>query len=57
MSKRKQINVRLEEDVLTAIEDIRLLSRPIPTVSDVIRAAVLDQRDRIKRKIEAQEKK
>jgi hypothetical protein len=50
MSTRKQINVRLDEEVLTAIEDIRSVMRPIPTVSEVIRIAILNERDRLKKK-------
>lgn len=47
---RKQINVRLDDDVLVAIEDIRSVMRPIPSQSDVIRQAILQMRDRVAKK-------
>ena len=53
MEQRKQINVRLDDDGLVAIEDIRLMMRPIPTVSKVVRIAILNERDRLKRKVKA----
>lgn len=57
MTQRRQINVRLDDDVLAAIEDIRAMSRPIPSMSEVIRVAILKERDALKRKIEAQERR
>jgi hypothetical protein len=54
MSDRKQINFRADDEVLQAIEDIRKMVSPIPPVSEVLRQAVLDYRDKIARKVEAQ---
>lgn len=54
---RKQINVRLDDDVLAAIDDIRAMSRPIPSSSEVIRAAILKYRDALRQKIDAQERR
>jgi hypothetical protein len=54
MSNRKQINFRTDEEVEQAIEDIRKMVSPIPTVSEVLRLAVLDYRDKIARKVDAQ---
>ena len=53
MAERTQINIRVEQDILNAIEEIRKLSSPIPTVADVIRRALIELRDRerkVKRK-------
>jgi Arc/MetJ-type ribon-helix-helix transcriptional regulator len=52
MDQRKQINVRVDADVLAAIEDIRAMSRPIPSVSDVVRVAILERRERVRRQLE-----
>jgi hypothetical protein len=54
MSERKQINFRTDDEVLQAIEDIRKMVSPIPSVSEVLRVAVLDYRDKVARKVEAQ---
>jgi hypothetical protein len=54
MSDRKQINFRTDDEVLQAIEDIRKMVSPIPSISEVMRLAVLDYRDKIARKVEAQ---
>jgi hypothetical protein len=54
MSERKQINFRADDEVLQAVEDIRKMVSPIPPVSEVIRQAVLDYREKIARKVEAQ---
>ena len=56
-STRPQINIRVGDDVLAAIDDIRSMMRPIPTVADVIRMSILNYRDALKRKIEAQERR
>lgn len=45
----RQINIRVDDEFLAAIEDIRAASRPIPTVTEAIRAAVFAYRDRLKR--------
>jgi hypothetical protein len=54
MSNRRQVNFRTDDDVLQAIEDIRKMVSPIPSISEVLRLAVLDYRDKIVRKVEAQ---
>lgn len=51
-----QINIRVDDDVLAAVEDIRSMSRPIPSVSKVWRDAILNERDRMRRKVEVQRK-
>jgi Arc/MetJ-type ribon-helix-helix transcriptional regulator len=53
---RKQINVRLDDVLLAAIEDIRGMMRPIPSRSAVIRQAVLHERDRVKRQLEREDR-
>jgi len=52
MSTRPQINVRIDDDFMQAIADIRRMSRgvQVPTASDVIRDAVYDLRARLARK-------
>jgi hypothetical protein len=52
MDQRKQINVRVDADVLAAVEDIRAMSRPIPSVSEVVRVAILERRDRVRKQLE-----
>lgn len=47
---RLQLNVRIDADLHQAIEEVRKLSSPIPTVTEVIRRAVLELRDRQRQK-------
>jgi hypothetical protein len=47
MDKRKQINFRAEPDLVDAIEDIRIAYRPVLTVSEAIRIAILDKREQL----------
>jgi hypothetical protein len=56
MDQRKQINARVDADVLAAIEDIRAMSRPIPSLSEVVRVAILERRDRVRRQLEKEGK-
>jgi hypothetical protein len=50
MSDRRQINVRADDEFLAAIEEVRLHLRPIPTVSAVIRQAVLEKAASLRRR-------
>jgi metal-responsive CopG/Arc/MetJ family transcriptional regulator len=52
MRKSRQLNIRLDDDVLDALEDIRVMSRPIPSRSEVIRRAILAERDRVRKLVE-----
>jgi metal-responsive CopG/Arc/MetJ family transcriptional regulator len=52
MRKSRQLNIRLDDDVLAALEDIRVMSRPIPSRSEVIRRAILAERDRVRKLVE-----
>lgn len=45
-SSRRQINVRVEKDVLAAIERLRQSTSPIPSISDVVRDAILEKESR-----------
>lgn len=54
---RDQINFVVDADVRLAIDEIRAMSRPIPTISQVLRDAVLEKRDRLRKKIADQEGK
>ncbi len=58
MSDRRQINFRDSEDgeVRRAIEDIRRVMSPIPSSSEVLRDAVFEYRDKVLRKVDAQQK-
>ena len=40
---RKQINLRVDDELLAAIERIRRRASPIPSVSEVFRQSVLDR--------------
>lgn len=42
-----QINVVIDAEIRQAIDDIRALTRPVPNVSDVVRGAILEKRDRL----------
>lgn len=55
-SSRLQVNIAVDQAFLDAVEDIRAMTRPIPTITDVIKQAVRDRRDGMKareRKFEA----
>jgi transcription initiation factor TFIIIB Brf1 subunit/transcription initiation factor TFIIB len=56
MSDRRQINFRAEDEVFQALEEIRKMISPIPTVSDVLRDAVLDYRDKVAKQLKHQSK-
>lgn len=46
-SERKQINVRVEDKVLKAIDRLRRNGPdPIPTISDIVRDAILEKESR-----------
>ena len=50
MGKRdKQMNVRVEADFLTALDEIRAMTLPIPTTSDILHDLVYRERDRLKK--------
>lgn len=51
---RKQINIRVDDDVQVVIDDIRSLSRPVPSVTQAIVQALYEKRDRLQK---AQERK
>jgi hypothetical protein len=42
----KQLNLRVDDEVREAIEDLRRLRNPIPSVGDVVREAVLEKHRR-----------
>jgi hypothetical protein len=51
-----QINVVIDAEIKQAIDDIRAMRRPVPTISQAIRQAILNERDSLKSKIAAQER-
>mgnify|MGYP000991524542 CR=1 FL=1 len=52
-----QINVVIDAEIKQAIDDIRAMRRPVPTISQAIRQAILNERDSLKSKIAAQERR
>ena len=52
-----QINVVIDAEIKEAIDDIRAMRRPVPTISQAIRQAILNERDSLKAKIAAQERR
>lgn len=43
---QKAVTIRVDEDFIEAVEEIRRSEKPIPTKSDAIRDAVLEKRER-----------
>lgn len=52
-----QINVVIDAEIKQAIDDIRAMRRPVPTISQAIRQAILNERDSLKAEIAAQERR
>lgn len=52
MSKQKQLNIRVDDEFMSAMDDIRSSRRPIPSIADVIRDLVIEKRDAMRRKAE-----
>lgn len=40
------VTYRVDDEFIQAVEELRLLARPIPTKSDIVRKAVWAMRDR-----------
>ena len=55
MQKRDQINFTVDAEVREALDDIRAMRRPVPSLSEAIRQAILNERDSLRRRIAAQE--
>jgi hypothetical protein len=47
---RQQINLRLDAELLDAVEELRRFETPIPTKSEVIRRAILNELERAQAK-------
>jgi transcriptional regulator of NAD metabolism len=45
-SNRKQINLRVSEEFLRMVDDLRRIGHPIPTLTDVVHQAVLEKYQR-----------
>ena len=56
MKQREQINFIADQDVRDALDEIRALRRPVPSISQAIRDAILNERDALKRQIERKER-
>lgn len=54
--KRQQINFLVDDEIMKALDDIRSMRRPVPSISEAIRLAILSDRDALKRKVDAQTK-
>jgi hypothetical protein len=48
--KRNQINFACDDALREALDDIRSLTRPVPSLSEAIRDAIFEKRDRLRRK-------
>lgn len=46
--KRNQINFACDDELRDAIDDIRALIRPVPSLSETIRQSIFERRDRLK---------
>ena len=54
---RNQVNLVVDDEIREAIDEIRAMRRPVPTISEAIRQAILNERDSLKSKIAAQERR
>ena len=50
MEKRPQLNIRTTDEFSAAIDEIRRMTAPIPSVTEAIFLAVLDYRDKLKKR-------
>lgn len=50
--KRQQINIRVDADFLRAVDEIRRMTAPIPSVTEAIKNAVFAHRDHLRRRTE-----
>ena len=60
MKKRErplQITVIIDDELRQIIDDIRAMTRPVPTVADVVRSCLRKEHDALKRKTAAQERR
>ncbi len=57
MPNRKQLNVRVSQDLLDKIDWLRANTKPFPTTTDVVVDAVNEQYERVKKKMAAAEKR
>ena len=49
--ERNQINFAVDAELRAALDDIRAMRRPVPTLSEAIRQAIFNERDMLKRKL------
>ena len=49
--ERNQINFAVDDELRAALDDIRAMRRPVPTLSEAIRQAIFNERDALKRKL------
>lgn len=54
--KRQQINLLVDDETKQAIDEIRSMRRPVPTISEAVRQAILNERDTLKRKTEREKR-
>lgn len=47
--ERNQINFAVDDEIREALDDIRAMRRPVPSVSQAIRQAILNERTTLKR--------
>ncbi len=51
MKHREQINFIADQEVREALDEIRALRRPVPSISQAIRDAILNERDTLRRQV------
>lgn len=57
MKKRDQLNFAVDDEVRTALDEIRSMCRPVPTISQAIRQAIFNERDRLRKRVDADRRK
>lgn len=49
--ERNQINFAVDAEIREALDDIRAMRRPVPSISQAIRQAILNERTTLKRQL------
>lgn len=53
---KSTINLLVDDETKQAIDEIRSMRRPVPTISEAVRQAILNERDTLKRKTEREKR-
>ena len=57
MKHREQINFIADQEVREALDEIRAFRRPVPSISQAIRDAILNERDTLRRQVARERQK